>query len=118
MDYVKLGIGSTLLFLGQVLVWFQAYAPIKFEWLKNKGWWFPYLLSIPVAFFFIKGISYIVSGTGGEMWPSRIIGFSVGVISFSFLTSYFNNEPITLKTGVCLFLCLCILGVQMLWKTN
>ena len=31
MDFIKIGIGSALLFLGQVLVWFQAYAPIKFE---------------------------------------------------------------------------------------
>jgi len=81
MDFIKIGIGSALLFLGQVLVWFQAYAPIKFEWLKNKGWWFPYLLSIPIAFFFIKGIGYVVSGTNGEMWSSRIIGFSLGIIS-------------------------------------
>ncbi|NDB30557.1 hypothetical protein EB151_13545 [archaeon] len=100
------------------MVWFQAYAPIKFEWLKNKGWWFPYLISIPIAYTYIKGIEYIVSGTGGEMWPSRIIGFCVGVISFAFLTSHFNDESINLKTLVCIFLCICILGIQILWKTN
>jgi len=118
MDYIKIGIGSLFLFVGQVLVWFQANAPIKFEWLKNKGWWFPYLISIPIAYTYMKGIEYIVSGTGGEMWPSRIIGFCVGVISFAFLTSHFNDEPINLKTLVCIFLCICILGIQILWKTN
>jgi hypothetical protein len=52
------------------------------------------------------------------MWPSRIMTFSLGIISFTFLTSYFNDEPITLKTSVCVFLCICILAIQMLWKTN
>ena len=118
MDYVKLGIGSAFLFIAQILVWFQIYGPVKFEWLKGKGWWFPYFMAIPISFMFIKGVQHIVAGTGGDMWPSRIIGFSVGVVSFSFLTSHFNNEPITVKTGVCLFLCLCILSIQMLWKTN
>jgi hypothetical protein len=52
------------------------------------------------------------------MWPSRIMTFSLGIISFTFLTSYFNDEPITLKTGICILLCVCILAIQMLWKTN
>ena len=118
MDYIKIGIGSAFLFVAQILVWFQIYAPVKIEWFKDKGSWFPYITAIPISFMFIKGIGYIVSGTGGEMWPSRIIGFSLGILSFAFLTSYFNNEPVTLKTGVCIFLCICILGIQILWKSN
>lgn len=118
MDYIKLGIGSALLFIAQILVWFQLYAPIKIEWFKNKGSWFPYVMAIPISFMFLKGVQFIIAGTGGDMWPSRIIGFSVGVISFSFLTAHFNNEPITIKTAVCIFLSACILGIQMLWKTN
>jgi hypothetical protein len=118
MDYIKLGIGSGFLFIAQILVWFQIYAPVKIEWFKDKGSWFPYVAAIPISFMFIKGVEYIVLGTGGDMWPSRIIGFCLGIISFSFLTAHFNNEPITLKTGICILLCVCILAIQMLWKTN
>ena len=118
MDFVKIGIGSILLFVAQILVWFQIYAPVNFDWLKNKGWWLTYAMAIPISYMFIKGVAYIVAGTGGDMWPSRIMTFSLGIISFTFLTSYFNDEPITLKTSVCVFLCICILAIQMLWKTN
>ncbi len=118
MDFIKIGIGSAFLFVAQILVWFQIYAPVKIEWFKGKGSWFPYIAAIPISFMFIKGVEYIVLGTGGTMWPSRIIGFCLGIISFAFLTSHFNNEPITLKTGVCIFLCVCILAIQMLWKSN
>jgi hypothetical protein len=118
MDYIKIGIGSAFLFVAQILVWFQIYAPVKIEWFKDKGSFFPYIAAIPISFMFIKGVEYVVLGTGGDMWPSRIIGFCLGIISFAFLTSYFNNEPINLKTLVCIFLCICILGVQILWKTN
>ena len=118
MDYLKKGIGSILLFFAQIFVWFQIYAPVKIEWFKDKGSWFPYIIAIPISYLFIKGVENIVIGTGGDMWPSRMIGFCIGIISFSFLTSYYNNEPITLKTGVCIILCVIILAIQIFWKTN
>jgi len=118
MDFIKIGIGSAFLFISQLLVWFQIYAPVKIEWFKDRASWFPYIMAIPISFMFIKGVDYVVLGTGGVMWPSRIIGFCLGIISFAFLTSYFNDEPITLKTTICILLCVCILAIQMLWKSN
>jgi len=117
MNYIKIGIGSLFLFFAQIFVWFQIYAPVKIEWFKNKGYWFPYVIAIPISFMFVKGVDYIVEGTGGQMWPSRIIGFCLGIISFSFLTAHYNNEPITLKTSVCILLCVIILIIQMFWKS-
>ena len=118
MDYVKLSIGSLFLFVAQIFVWFQIYGTVKIEWLKDKSSWFPYIVAVPISFMFIKGVDYILQGTNGEMWPSRMIGFCLGIISFSFLTSHYNNEAITLKTGVCIFFCVIILCIQIFWKSN
>ena len=116
MDIIKLLNGATLLFLAQAFVWFQMYAPLKIEWFKDKQW-ISYVIAIPITFLFMKGIEICVECFDGVMWPARLFTFTLGVISFTFLTSYFNQEPITPKTGVCLLLCLMILLVQIFWKS-
>jgi multidrug transporter EmrE-like cation transporter len=58
----------------------------------------------------------MVGAYGGEMWPSRLIGFSIGAIVFSYLSWYLFNEPLTLKTIICLFLATLILMVQIFIK--
>jgi hypothetical protein len=85
MDYIKIGIGSAFLFVAQILVWFQIYAPVKIEWFKDKGSFFPYIAAIPISFMFIKGVEYVVLGTGGDMWPSRIIGLHLFVYSYVYV---------------------------------
>jgi multidrug transporter EmrE-like cation transporter len=52
----------------------------------------------------------------GQMWPSRLIGFSIGAIVFTLLSWVIFKEPLTLKTGVCLVLAAGILLIQLLWK--
>jgi len=50
------------------------------------------------------------------MWPSRLIGFSIGAIVFSWLSWAIFNEPLTTKTIICLILAVCILLVQLFVK--
>jgi multidrug transporter EmrE-like cation transporter len=52
----------------------------------------------------------------GQMWPSRLIGFSIGAVVFSLLSWTIFNEPLTTKTIVCLGLAVMILMVQLFWK--
>jgi multidrug transporter EmrE-like cation transporter len=52
----------------------------------------------------------------GNLWPSRLVGFSIGVIIFTIMSWLWFREPISLKTGVCLLLSLIIMGIQIFWK--
>jgi len=52
----------------------------------------------------------------GQMWPSRLIGFSLGAIVFTYFSWYLFNEPLSTKTIICLMLALTILGIQLFVK--
>tara|TARA_Y100000389_G_C17315918_1_gene440446 strand:+ start:293 stop:637 length:345 start_codon:yes stop_codon:yes gene_type:complete len=114
MDLIKFISGCSLLFLGQIGVWFQIYAPIKIDSLKNN--WFIYGIAIPISFVFLHGIRMVTESFGGSMWPSRFLTFTLGMFSFAFLTWFFNGEGINLKNGICLVLAFIIICVQIFWK--
>jgi multidrug transporter EmrE-like cation transporter len=52
----------------------------------------------------------------GQLWPSRLIGFSIGAIVFTWLSWAIFSEPVTPKTWVCLTLAMTILLIQLFWK--
>lgn len=114
MDIIKFITGCGLLFVGQIGVWFQIYAPLKIESLKND--WFIYGMAIPITLVFRYGVGMVTESLGGSMWPSRFLTFTLGMFSFAFLTWYFNGESINLKTGICLILATSIIFIQILWK--
>ena len=101
-DLGKLFWGIIVGILAQVLTFFQLQGQLKYEFLKDN-YWLTLLIGIVLSF-------------NGEMWPSRLIGFSIGAIVFSLLSYYIFNEPINLKTGICLGLALLILIIQLFWK--
>jgi hypothetical protein len=52
----------------------------------------------------------------GQTWPNRILGFTLGVIVFTIMAWVYLKEPLSLKTGVLLFLCFLIICIQLFWK--
>lgn len=72
--------------------------------------------AVPISYLFIKSVEHLVSHYGGQIWPSRLIGFAIGIIVFGLMSYYLFKEPLNLKTIVCLILGGCILGIQILWK--
>jgi hypothetical protein len=101
--------------LGQVFSFMQLQGSIKYGWYQK----YPILIllsSIPAAWFYIKSVEHLVYWGDGELWPSRLIGFGIGIIVFVILSSILFKEPITLKTLICLMLAVSILLVQMFWK--
>ena len=73
-------------------------------------------LSIPIAWLYIKSVEYFVESFNGEIWPSRLIGFGIGIIVFGLMSFFLFNEAINLKTFICLILACGILGIQIFWK--
>ena len=100
--------------VAHTLTWFQINGMILWDWMK-QNLWFVLLFAIPIGYLFIKAVEHTYKYYG-ELWPTKIIGFSVGTIVFAILTYFFTNEGITLKTGVCLSLAGVIIGIQVLWK--
>ena len=115
MDYKLIAQAIVLLFIAQVLVWYQAHLQFMNVWFKNNQWVMG-IAAIPITYLFLYGTKFGVEGYGGLIWPTRFLQFSVGIGIFAFLAHYHMGETITFKTGICMVLAMMIVGVQLFWK--
>ena len=107
--------GVILLILGQILTFFQIQGHLKYQFFKNNHW-FSVLLGIPISIIFMVSINLLIRWYGGALWPSRMIGFSIGTMVYATMAHYMFNEQINFKTGICLSLAVLIILVQVFWK--
>ena len=101
--------------LGQITSFMQLQGSIKFGWFQK----YPIIIilsAMPGMWFYLKSVNHLVNAFDGALWPSRLIGFGIGIMVFVTLSILMFKEPITLKTFICLFLAASILGVQIFWK--
>ena len=111
----RLLIGIFYGILGQVLSFLQLQGSIKYGWYQK----YPIIIllsSIPASWFYLKYVEAFVENFDGQLWPSRLIGFGIGIIIFVTLSMILFKEPLTLKTLTCLLLAASILLVQIFWK--
>lgn len=101
--------------IAQIITFIQLQGNIKWG-LLSKYPILTLLASIPMAYLFMKSVEHFVKAYGGEIWPSRLIGFAIGIIVFTLMSIIMFKEPISAKTLVCLILSCAILGVQIFWK--
>jgi len=101
--------------LAQILTFFQLQGQIKYEWFKNNTFLVA-CMGIPISLLFMYSVRNFVLAYDGQIWPSRLIGFGIGVIVFSIMSHYMFKEPLTLKTLICLGLGIAIILIQILWK--
>ncbi len=100
---------------GQVLSFLQLQGSIKYGWFQK----YPILVllsALPSTWLYIKSVEHLVAWGDGQLWPSRLIGFGIGIIIFVTLSMILFKEPLTLKTLTCLMLAASILLVQIFWK--
>lgn len=112
---MDLFIGILYGIVAQILTFLQLQGNIKWGLLEK----YPVLTllsAIPLSYLFLKSVEHIVKSSNGEIWPSRLIGFSIGIIVFALMSYVIFKEPITLKTVICLILGMIILAIQILWK--
>ena len=111
----KLISGTLLFLLGQILVWYQINGQFISEWMKKHPVWVSFM-GVPISYVYIYATQHLVEAFNGDLWPQRLIGFSMGMIAFAFLTWFHLNEAITLKTAVTLALATAIVVIQIVWK--
>jgi len=101
--------------IAQVITFLQLQGQLKYEVLKNNTW-FVVLLGLPISYLFMISVKHFVTAFDGQIWPSRLIGFGIGVVVFSLMSHWLFKEPLTPKTLVCLGLGSLIVLIQILWK--
>ncbi len=101
--------------LAQILTFLQLQGQMKFEWFKNNTL-IVACMGIPISLLFMYSVKNFVAAYDGAIWPSRLIGFGIGVVTFALMSHYMFKEPITPKTLTCLSLGVCIILIQILWK--
>jgi hypothetical protein len=101
--------------LGQIGSFMQLQGAMKLGWFP-KYFWPVLLMSVPLSWFYIKSVEYFVAAFDGQLWPSRLIGFGLGIVVFSVMSHYMFKEPFSPKTLVCIGLGLTIIALQILWK--
>jgi len=101
--------------IAQIGTFFQLQGQVKYEWFKNH----PIIVAfmgVPISLLFMYSVRSFVEAYDGQIWPSRLIGFGIGIIVFTIMSHYLFKEPISLKTFICLSLGVLIILIQMFWK--
>ena len=101
--------------LGQVGSFMQLQGAMKLGWYP-KYFWPVLLMSVPLSWLYIKSVEHFVAAFDGQLWPSRLIGFGLGITIFSIMSHFMFKEPLTPKTLVCIGLGITIILIQILWK--
>ena len=101
--------------LAQIVTFLQLQGQIKYEWFKNNTLLVA-CMGIPISLLFMYSVKHFVAAYDGAIWPSRLIGFGIGVTVFTIMSHYMFNEPLTPKTLTCLSLGVVIILIQIFWK--
>jgi len=101
--------------IAQVITFLQLQGQLKYHIVK-KNTWFVVLLGLPISYLFMISVRHFVDAYDGQIWPSRLIGFGIGVVVFSLMSHWLFKEPLTPKTLICLGLGTLIVLIQIIWK--
>tara|TARA_B100000614_G_scaffold11581_1_gene10013 strand:+ start:397 stop:744 length:348 start_codon:yes stop_codon:yes gene_type:complete len=115
MNSKYLLLGAFLFLLGHLGVFHQLNGQFKWEWFKNN----PHILAlagIPISLLYIYGTKFAVQGFDGLLWPTRFLGFGIGMMVYAWGVSYYFSQGFTPKVVVSLILAFTLLSIQVLWK--
>lgn len=101
--------------LAQALTFFQLQGQFKIKWMQDHQF-LTALLGVPISYLFLTSVKYMVSAYDGQLWPSRLIGYGVGVTVFIVMSRFWFGEAVSLKTLTCLLLSVSIILIQLFWK--
>lgn len=113
---INLLIGLFFLVIAQIITWYGINGQFMWEWFRNNTMLASLLFGTTNCYFFILATKYSALYFDNNVWPIRILSFSVGIISFAILSSLIMNEHLTTKTIICLILSFIIMLIQVLWK--
>jgi hypothetical protein len=101
--------------LAQIITWFQLNGQFVWPWFKEN----PLILclfGIPVSYIFIEATRLSFIAFDGVIWPGRLVGFAMGILTFTIFASVFMGEGLTPKTITSLILATVLTCIQIFWK--
>ena len=101
-----------ILFLANIVIWFQLNSQLKWDWFKDN-YLLMSILGMPISYALLHSTKYGYIGFG-EIWPIRLLGFAVGLMTFPFITWIMLGEGITIKTGISIVLAGIIMLLQLI----
>ena len=116
MNYKALILGLVFFLFGQTVAWYQTNGQFISTWMKSNPFWVALVLGVPIGWSYILATQYTVEAFNGVLWPTRLLGFAMGILSFTALTYIHLNEGLTLKTLITLCLATAIVVIQVMWK--
>ncbi len=108
-------LGMLILFCTQAMAFVQTNGQFLWPWFAKNTVIVALVMGSTIGYGFIVSTMYITSYFD-SLWPARILSFSLGVLSFTFLAWWLKGEAITMKTIVCLALALVITLIQIFWN--
>lgn len=108
-------LGMLILFCTQAMAFVQTNGQFLWPWFAKNTVIVALVMGSTIGYGFIVSTMYITSYFD-TIWPARILSFSLGVLSFTFLAWWLKGEAITMKTIVCLALALVITLIQIFWN--
>jgi len=115
MRYNDLLVGVFLFTIAHILTFYQLNGQFIWKWFQ-KNEWVIIVSGVILSVFYIWGTKYTVQGLDGLFWPTRFIGFGIGMIIYALGVSYFFNEGMNAKTFISLGLAVLLVCIQVLWK--
>lgn len=117
MNPKLLSIGIFYFLIAHICVFIQLNGQFKWDWFRKNE----LILAISgvfISFLYIWGTKYVVEGMDGLLWPTRFIGFTIGMLVYALGVSIFFKEGFTLKTYVSLGICVLLIYIQVFWKNK
>ena len=101
-----------ILFVVNIVIWFQLNGQLRWDWWKDNVW-FVCLLGMPIGYLLYLSTKFGYSGFEA-LWPVRMLGFATSMITFPLITWFVLGEGITLKTGISLGLSVILILLQLI----
>jgi hypothetical protein len=106
--------GISFFFLAHIITWFQLNGQFLWKFFKDNTFLLA-LAGVPISYLYIWGTKYTVASFG-MLWPSRFVGFGIGIMIYALFVGLFFKEGITIKTFVSLLLAFSLVCIQVFWK--
>ena len=104
-----------LFFFVQIVTWFQLNGQFFSNWFRNNTF-ILCLLGIPISYLYIEATKFGYIAFEGTIWPGKLLGFAMGIVTFALCANLFMNEGITTKTAISILLALVLVCIQVFWK--
>ena len=104
-----------IFFIVQVITWFQLNGQFFSPWFKNNVF-ILCLMGVPISWLYIEATRMGFIAFDGLIWPGRLLGFAMGILTFAICANIFMGEGLTNKTIISLILATILTMIQVFWK--